>query len=169
MLQWEWHPPQPLTSFHSYLNKHFNCFASWESLSPSQGGESLVSIPQHLVTKIIKTKSHHTFHFDHQFKVDLSSEFFILSSYMESNTLLKNSSFFCINMALRYITRAGCHWCQFRKQALGVLLLPRSWLPQELLHFIEMMITFTAIYGMWLWMCFLPAWAYFSINSNLPL
>lgn len=125
------------------------CFRR-KRLSLSQGGESLVSIPQHLVTKIITTKSHHTFHSDHQFKVDLSSEFFILSSYMESSTLLKNSSFFRINMTLRYIMRAGCHWCQFRKQALGVLLFPRSWLPQELLHFIEMMITFTVIYSMWL-------------------
>lgn len=51
-------------------------------------------------------------------------------------------------MTLRYIKSAGCHWCQFMKQALVVLLLPRSRLSQELLCFIEMMITFTVIYSM---------------------
>lgn len=102
--------PTPTPHQFSLISKkHFNCLGSWENFSPcptpAQGGESLVSITQHLATKILKTKSHRDFRSEHQFNVDLNSEFFSLSPYVESNTLFKSSSFFYIKRTLTHQAR----------------------------------------------------------------
>lgn len=154
-------------------NKHFNCEVKLHKLLPPAQPlpKEVRAWSPSLSTlwlKYWKTKSRRAFRSEHQFNVDLNSEFFSPSPYVESNTLFKSSSFFCIKMTLIHHARWMPLAPIYEASAAGVTTpkVPAAsgpftfyWNDDHIQSYRQRVITNVS----------LPVWAYFPSNSNLPL